>query len=145
MSRLTLLLVVKILFTILAVVIPFLFLPAERVAEMTGASIPAPSLYRLYGVAMVAILTGYAFAIPIAQRGERPLGPLVMGVISNGGAAFVLFSFGAEGTSRILAIVFAILAILLALSILKPEFMLKTMSGSAPRGALDNDRAAVRR
>lgn len=92
---------------------------------------------------MDAILTGCGSAISIAQRVEIPLGPLVTGVISNGGAAIVLVFFGAEVTSHIPAVFFGIFAIVLAQSIHKLEFMLKTINGSMPRGALNNERTMV--
>ena len=143
MTRLTLILIIKIVFTIVTVAAPFLLLSPERIAEMLGATAPSPAQYRLYGVAMIALLAGYAFAIPMAQRGERPMGPLVMGVISNGGAAITLLTFGVEGTSLILAYIFAVFAFLLGTAIFAPDVMLRTIMGSVPSLANGNDRAVV--
>lgn len=143
MTRLTLILIIKIAFTAVTVAAPFLLLPPERIAEMVGAAAPSPAQYRLYGVAMIALLAGYAFAIPMAQRGERPLGPMVMGVISNGGGAITLLAFGVEGTSLILAYVFAVFAFLLGAAIFAPDFMLRTITGSVLSPANGDNRAVV--
>ena len=132
MTRLTLLLLVKICVTAIAVVVPFLLLPSDRIAEMTGAEVPSPSLYRLYGVAVLALLVGYASGIPAAQRGELPRGILLMGLVSNVGATVTLFAFGAEGTSLILAFFFAAIASMILLSLLSPQTMLRTLRGRSP-------------
>ena len=129
MTRLTLLFLVKLFVTLIAVVVPFLLLPAERVAEMTGAAVPSPSLYRLYGVAVLALLVGYASGIPVAQRGELPRGILLMGFVSNAGAGAILFAFGAEGTSLVLAYMFGTIALLIGVSLIFPKLMLVTLSG----------------
>lgn len=129
MTRLTLLLVAKIVVTLVTVVIPFLLLPPDRVAEMTGAGVPSPSLYRLYGVAVLALLVGYAPGIPAAQKGELPRGILLMGLVSNAGATATLFAFGAQGTSAILAYIFGTIAIFIAISLAFPRFMLATLAG----------------
>mgnify|MGYP005826110527 CR=1 FL=1 len=129
MTRLTLLLLLKIGFTAITVVAPFLLLPADRVAEMIGALEPAPSLYRLYGVAILALLVGYSSAVPTAQRGELPRGIISMGLVSNGGAATTLFAYGASGTSVLLAVVFAAIAFALLTTLLVPDLMLRTLTG----------------
>ena len=129
MTRLTLLLIFKIAFTAMTVVAPFLLLPADRLADFTGGGEPVPSLYRLYGVAILALLVGYSSAIPTAQRGELPRGILTMGLVSNAGATATLLSFGVEGFSAVMAATFGTIAVLLLLSLVSPAVMLRTLFG----------------
>ncbi|WP_109355486.1 hypothetical protein [Sphingorhabdus sp. EL138] len=128
MSRLTLLLVFKIIFSLGTLVLPFLILPADRVADMLGTE-PMPLLYKLYGVGISAILVGYASAIPAAQRGELPSGILLMGLVSNAGGALTLFAFQVEGVAAILGGVFAGIAFALLTALLAPQVMLRSLTG----------------
>ena len=93
MSWLSLLLLTKIAVTGLLVAAPFLFLPKAMLEKVTNTTAQTSALYRLYGVAIVALLVGYAFGIPSAEVGQFPWGVVTMGTVSNGGAALLLLAF----------------------------------------------------
>ena len=95
MSFIALVLITKIVVTGLLSAAPFLFLPAVRLGAMTGAGPGGSTLFRLYGVAILALLIGYSFGLYGSIRGEFPWGAVAMGLVSNGGAAAVLFGSGA--------------------------------------------------
>ena len=129
MSRLSLLLAYKIIVSLILVVIPFLLLPAEQIAQITQTEGADPSIYRLYAVAVLALLVGYGSAIPAAQKGHMPCGILSMGLVSNGGATLILLTLG-EGTSSLFfAGIFGSIAVLIAFAMLSPQTWLKSISG----------------
>lgn len=131
MTRLSLLFGIKIAFTVLVVAIPFVLLPSDRLTDVMGSEITNPTIYRLYGVATVALLVGYGFAIPAAQSGSFPTGPVAMGIVSNGGASVLLWATGPGGTSFVLTSVFTLIAALLVFSLFQRQVMLMTVSGKA--------------
>lgn len=111
MPFIALLLLVKIAVTAIAIVIPFLFLPQARLARMTGIE-NGGAFFRLYGVAILALLIGYAGGFAIVAGGQFPWSIAVMGIVSNGGAAAVLFLTGQWRRAK--AIGFFVAAIALA-------------------------------
>lgn len=90
MSYLSLLLVIKISATALLVAMPFLFAPLAKLEATTGVSAKSAFFFRLYGVAIAALLVGYGFGIPVAESGQFPWGVVSMGLVSNAGASFLL-------------------------------------------------------
>lgn len=113
MTWLTLLLLFKIGFTALAVSAPLLLLSAERVARLYHIGAEAVPLCRLYGVAVTALLIGYAAGIPPAQNGAFPTGIVTMGIVSNAGAPTVLLLTGRWRGARVPTFVFAAIALAL--------------------------------
>lgn len=124
MTYLTLLLAVKIAITFLLVAAPFLALPKAKLEKAMNVASQSSMLFRLYGMAIFALLIGYAFGVPAAQSGHFPWGVTAMGAVSNGGAAFVLFFSGAAARNPALAGFFTVIAIGLAASMLFPEIAL---------------------
>jgi hypothetical protein len=96
MTAIGLILTIKIGITALLMAGPFLLMPEARLAEMTGVT-GRSSIFRLYGVAMAALLTGYASGFWTIAEGHFPWGVAVMGMVSNGGAALVLLTSGHGG------------------------------------------------
>lgn len=129
MTRLTALLLFKIAISMVTIVIPFLMLPHDMIAQVMGTEGATPSLYRLYGMAVLALLVGYASAIPQAQRGELPTGIVLMGLVSNTGGAAIPLILGAEGAALYLSLVFGAIAVLLAITLISPQTMLRTLAG----------------
>ena len=76
MTPLELLLIVKISVTLITVAMPFLLLPANRIEQIAGFGAAEPLLYRLYGVAILALLVGYFGGLQSALGGELPQGVL---------------------------------------------------------------------
>ncbi len=94
--------------------IPFLFLPAARLANSAGAGVGGATLFRLYGIAIAALLVGYSSGFWLIARGEFPWGLVAMGLVSNGGAATVVFASGAWRKAMAITFFIASIALLLA-------------------------------
>ena len=90
MNALSLLILFKLLITLFFLAAPFLFVSAERLGRITSVSANSPTFFRLYGVAMLALATAYAGGLWIAWQGIFPWVVVLMGVVSNCGAAMVL-------------------------------------------------------
>jgi hypothetical protein len=119
MNALGLVLAVKIIVTIIFVAVPFLLLPQEKLrARFRTEGAGSGTLFRLYGVAMLAILANYAYGLWAAMYGQFPWGVIAMGVISNGGAVLVSLWMGAWRHAKALNAFFAAVAIALLLAAL---------------------------
>lgn len=126
MSYLTLLLIVKIATTALFVALPFLFAPLAKLEAITRVSTKSTLFFRLYGVAIAALLVGYGFGISAAERGNFPWGVVSMGLVSNAGAAFLLLRASKPRSSSFqLGIFFALVAFALAISMGSPSLTLR--------------------
>jgi len=90
MTVLTALLIVKIVFTLLVISVPFLFFPVKRLNRLMQIQADSTSLYRLYGVAVTALLMAYAGGIYQVTEGVFPTAVIAMGIFSNGAATLVL-------------------------------------------------------
>lgn len=122
MSWLTLLLAAKISVTALFVALPFLFGPLAMLEATTGVRAKSPLFFRLYGVAITALLVGYSFGIPAAENRQFPWGVVVMGLVSNTGAAFLLLrSDSSRSTGFWLGTFFAMVVFALALAMGAPD------------------------
>lgn len=95
MSFLGLTLLFKIAVT-LFLLAPLMLGPARRLGPAFSLEAAHPLIFRLYGMAIAALLVGYGFGFAAAQNGAFPWGPVVMGIVSNGGAALILAA-GARG------------------------------------------------
>lgn len=112
MTWLSLLLILKIGLTGLAVAAPFMLLPKSRLERWTTVATPTPVFFRLYGVAIMALLVGYAFGIPAAESGGFPWNVACMGTVSNGGAAILLLTYSqGNKQNRMLAVFFGLIAL----------------------------------
>lgn len=122
MSYLSLLLITKIAATVLFVALPFLFAPGAKLEATTRVSTKSTLFFRLYGVAITALLVGYGFGIPAAERGQFPWGVVSMGLVSNAGAAFLLLRASKPRSSSFwLGAFFAFVAVGLAISLVSPN------------------------
>lgn len=125
MSYLALLLIIKISVTALLVALPFLFAPVTKLEATTRINAKSTLFFRLYGVAIAALLVGYGFGIPAAESGQFPWGVASMGLVSNTGAAFLLMRGAKSASSGFwLGIFFAIVAVALAISMSTPSLAL---------------------
>jgi hypothetical protein len=122
MSWLSLLLVFKIVMTGLLVSVPFLLLPQPKLQEATRVMAPSPLFFRLYAIAITALLVGYGSGIPMAESGHFPWGIVFMGIVSNAGAAILLLSYSRENLkNRLLGSFFGVIAFALIASALFAE------------------------
>ncbi len=53
---------------------------------------------RMLGWAYLALCVGYWFGLRESLRGRRAMGPIRVGIVSNGGAFLCLLYYGAHGT-----------------------------------------------
>lgn len=94
MSFLELLLLFKIGVTALTVSAPALLFSVPRVEGLLSVRISPPFLLRLYGIAITALLFGYASGLGDLYDGRFPQGILIMGLVSNAGASGTLIITG---------------------------------------------------
>lgn len=98
MNNLTKIFIFKISATILFWCIPFIFFPTSI---LDAVGFPSQSTYmfvRMLGWAYLALCVGYAFGLKASLRGQRAAGPILVGIVSNGGACVYLAYFGIVGT-----------------------------------------------
>ena len=120
MSWLSLLLITKVAVTGLLVAAPLLLLPKSKLEKFTNVTTPTSLFFRLYGVAITALLVGYAFGIPTAEDGRFPWGVVCMGTVSNGGAAILLLVNPQNNNNRVLAAFFGLIALGLVAAMVLP-------------------------
>lgn len=121
MTWLSLLLIAKIGLTAVFVAAPLMLLPKAALERSLGVAAPTPKLFRLYGVAVAALLVGYAFGIPAAEAGRFPWGVVCMGVVSNGGASVLLAAYSPRRKQdRVSAAFFGLVALGLIAAIVAP-------------------------
>ena len=91
MAWLTWLVLFKITVSVFVLVIPFLFFSKEKLEQIMHIKTDSKLLFRLYGVAIVALLVAYASAIPMAEITIFPWWIVFMGVVSNCGASVCMW------------------------------------------------------
>lgn len=121
MTWLSLLLCVKIFATTLLVAVPFLFAPQVLLEKFSGIKARNSLFFRLYGVAVAALLVGYGFGIPAAEGGHFPWGVACMGTVSNAGASVLLFTHARSSAANCLALFFGVIALGLVLAMGMPS------------------------
>ena len=124
MTYLALLLIFKIVVTAVTVSLPFLALPGARLQAQFGIGADVLPLARLYGVAVTALLVGYAGGFAPAQAGVFPWGVVIMGIASNLGATLGLIVTGGWRRSIAAPIIFGAIAAALIASALSPALAL---------------------
>ena len=97
MSKLSIVFIMKIAATVLVWCIPLILFPAS-VLEVAG--FPEQQSYmfvRMLGWAYLALCVGYYFGLRASLEGKRLMGPIWVGVVSNGGACAYLLFYGVAG------------------------------------------------
>lgn len=126
MRPLALLLIVKIAVTAVVVAVPNLLFPLGKL--LPGA--PAGGLlvlFRLYGIAILALLVGYGVALQEVFKNRFPRGLIFMGLVSNAGAVAVVLAFGGRHAIDGGMIFFASIAFLLLLSLIRPDLAMRNL------------------
>lgn len=118
MAPLSILLWVKIIGTFFPVAAPLLVLPKAKIDAVSGFSPSDVTLYRLYGMAILALLVGYAGGYLEVEAGRFPIGVLAMGFVSNTGAFAVMVITGRAAKTPFTAGFFGLIAAGLALAFL---------------------------
>lgn len=120
-SFLSALIAFKILVTLLLVCVPFLVLAPARLGALTGVSDPSGQIFRLYGVAVLSLLVGYATAFSTLSEESFPWGIVIMGAISNGGATLVLSRARTSRMRRLFLPLYGAIFVALVLSMAFPD------------------------
>ena len=116
MTVLSLLLWIKILVTLFWVALPLLVLPKAMIERLSGFESSDRAIYRLYAVAIIALLAGYFGGYLQLIDGEYPYDVLVMGIVSNAGAFFTLLVTKRAKKTPIMAAFFGLIAVGLTVS-----------------------------
>ncbi len=120
MTWLTLLLMFKIAFTAIAASFPLLFFSKEKIASTLEIGSDAIPVCRLWGVAVTALLVGYAGGITQAEAGIFPSGVVIMGIVSNIGHTATLLQTGIWRKTKVATMVYAAIALALTLAMMAP-------------------------
>jgi len=96
-------------------------LTLPKLEKSLNITTPTPVFSRLYGLAITALLVGYAFGIPAAEAGRFPWGVTCMGTVSNSGAAILLLAYS-QGSkqNRALGAFFGLIALGLIVAMAVP-------------------------
>ena len=116
MTPLSILLCVKIIGTFFPVALPLLGMPKSFIDKRSGFAPSDVSLYRLYGMAVLALLVGYAGGLAQIADGTFPIGVLAMGFVSNAGAFLILVITGRAAKTPASAAFFGLIAAGLAIA-----------------------------
>ena len=127
MTFLTLLLLSKIVGTLFTVGLPLLLLPIETLDRFAGLRSEHGTLYRLYGIAIMALLVGYSGGVFQAQAGQFPSGVVHMGLVSNAGATVILLLSKVPGLVKSSAVFFGLISLGLLAALLYPEVAMQTL------------------
>ena len=98
MNKLSRVFIFKIAATIVAWCVPLILLP---VSWLEALGFPQQETYmfvRMLGWAYLALCVGYWFGLQASLQGKRAMGPIWVGIVSNGGACLYLLYFGLSGT-----------------------------------------------
>ena len=98
MSSLSKVFVLKIAATVLFWCVPLILFPAEILEAAGFPPQPTYLFVRLLGWAYLALCVGYYFGLVASLEGRRLMGPIWVGIVSNGGASAYLFFYGIAGT-----------------------------------------------
>lgn len=127
MTALGVLLVFKIGVTAVTAVLPMVLLPTAAVTRRLGIEPAAVAYVRLYGVALLALLVGYAGGLVTLAGGEFPVGVVWMGLVSNGGAAIALVATGVHRRLRMAAPLYGFIALGLAAALAWPALAMRPL------------------
>lgn len=122
MAPISILLLIKIIGTLFPVALPLLVMPKTFINARSGFSPSDISLYRLYGMAVLALLVGYSAGYLQANSGMFPIGVLAMGLVSNAGAFAIMVATGRVAKTPFTASFFGLIAAGLAVMMAAPEF-----------------------
>ncbi len=117
MTFLSLILSAKIGVTLIFVALPFLFVPIHKLEKLTDIQ-NGTTLFRLYGIAILALLIGYISGFWIIAKNEFPWGVVLMGLVSNAGAALIMFSTGYWRKTKLISAFLALIACSLMISLI---------------------------
>ena len=98
MNNLSRVLIFKIAGTIFLWCVPLLLFPASLLEQIGFPKQDSYMFVRMLGWAYLALCVGYWFALKASLSGKRLMGPIWVGIVSNGGACLYLIYYGIIGT-----------------------------------------------
>ena len=122
MTLLSLLLATKMAATALLVCLPFLLFSRNTLGAMLQLEAKSSAFFRLYGVAILALLVAYGFGLVQTLNGEFPWLVVTVGIVSNAGATLVLTFIATGRRNQLSAAFFGSIATLLVMSAGWPDF-----------------------
>ena len=124
MSILTITFVFKIFISLIFVALPMLVLPEKKIQALMKLPVSNVIVYRLYGMAILALLVGYGSGLMSALEGQFNPGVVLMGIVSNIGASVIMLSTGYWKMQRALWAFFTTIGLLLLTSFIFTDQML---------------------
>ncbi|MEM0955847.1 MAG: hypothetical protein AAGI24_17030 [Pseudomonadota bacterium] len=97
MSNLSKILVFKIVATIVFWCVPLVLLPAGVLESLGFPKQQSYMFVRMLGWAYLALCIGYFVGLQASLNGKRLMGPIWVGLVSNGGACVYLTYYGVTG------------------------------------------------
>ncbi len=88
---------IKIIVTLFGWSLPMLFLPHSLMVRYRLPIVEPVLFFRLLGAAYLALTTMYAFGLARAYRGEDISEIVVIGLVSNGMAAAIIWRYALSG------------------------------------------------
>ena len=88
----------KIAATILFWCAPLILMPTSWLEALGFPSQETYMFVRMLGWAYLALCVGYWFGLQASLQGRRAMGPIWVGIVSNGGACLYLLYYGFSGT-----------------------------------------------
>ncbi|MCI5043638.1 MAG: hypothetical protein MRY72_02980 [Aquisalinus sp.] len=128
MTPLSILLTIKIFGTLVPIALPFLLFPKHLIEKLSNFEASDIALYRFYGVAILALLVGYAGGLFQLQEGVFPAGVVAMGLVSNAGIVMAITLTGRLSKMPVSAIFFGSIAIGLLVSHLNQEMAMTPLN-----------------
>ena len=124
MNILSFVFIVKILISLVLVSLPMLFLSEKNIQRFMKVPVSSAVVYRLYGIAILALLVGYSAGLVSALDGELNTGIVLMGIVSNLGASAIMLMNGYWKMQKVLWLFFTTIGLLLLTSLSLTEQML---------------------
>lgn len=125
MSGILFLIMIKLFITIIFLARPFLLWEPAKLDCLMVVSGDHTIIFRLYGVAMLALAVAYGGGALQASQGEFPWTIVWMGMVSNLGAGLVLLVLGRTSFLKVGAFVFLGIGFAFGLCALLPESALR--------------------
>ncbi|MEM9256763.1 MAG: hypothetical protein AAGA91_15050 [Pseudomonadota bacterium] len=98
MSNLSKVLVFKIVATLAFWCAPLILFPASLLERFGFPEQQSYMFVRMLGWAYLALCVGYFVGLKASLKGKRLMGPIWVGLVSNGGACGYLLYYGVTGT-----------------------------------------------
>ncbi len=98
MNMLSRVFIFKIVATIVVWCVPLILMPASWLEALGFPRQETYMFVRMLGWAYLALCVGYWFGLQAAVQGRHAMGPIWVGIVSNGGACLYLLYYGVAGT-----------------------------------------------